>query len=392
MAKKHFIVFLSGLILLATLGSGIYLFGFKKEKMIFSTVPATRMDLAETVLASGTLHAFKTVEIGAQVNGELKKLHFQLGDEVKKGDLLAEIDPILQENALKEAKAEQENMEAKIRASKALLKQYEKSLRRQKLLIAQDAASQANLESAEGQYESTKAELEALQAQLTKAVIAVDSAKANLGYTRISAPMNGVVISIAAEEGQTLVSSQAVSTILTLADLDEITVKAEISEADVTKTKPGQKVYFTILGEPDKKYHGTLRAIEPAPVEGSTSSSSSDAVYYNGLFEVANHERGLRVGMTAQVTITLKEAEQVLAAPVSVLKSTSAANEAQVEVLENGRPITRRVRTGLNDKVHVEILTGVSEKEQLVVQKAAVDTTQKQTDNQFLRPPPPRRP
>ena len=388
MFKKHFILLLSGLIFIGGISYGTYRSYFKEENISLMTIPVVRMDLEETVLASGTLHAFKTVEVGAQVSGQLERLHFQLGEEVKKGDLLAEIDPVLQQNDLKEAMAEQENMLAKIEASKALLKQNEREYKRQKTLFTQDATSRADLESAQAQYETTRADLDALKAQLKKAVVAVDSAKANLSYTRISAPMDGVIISIDAEEGQTLVSSQAVSTIMTLANLDKITVKAEISEADVTKVKTAQKVYFTVLGDPDKRYYGTLRAVEPAPAEDSSISSSSEAVYYNGLFDVDNLDRSLRVGMTAQVTIILEETTQTLAAPVSVLGKTIEENQAQIEILENGRPISRTVRTGLNNKVYVEFLSGVSEGEQLVIHQAAVAATQKQTDRRPLGPPP----
>ena len=128
--------------------------------------------------------------------------------------------------------------------------------------------------------------------------------------------MDGVVVGIVTEEGQTVVSAQAAPTILRLANLDTITVKAQISEADVTRVRPGQKVYFTILGDPDARHYGKLRAIEPATDSASSSSSastssSSTAIYYNGLFEVPNPDRTLRVSMTAQVFVVLSEAKQV---------------------------------------------------------------------------------
>ena len=351
------------------------------------------MNLQETVLATGTLHAYKTVEVGAQVSGQLEKLHVELGNRVQKGDLLAEIDPVLQENALKEALAEQDNVNAQIKSQTVLLEQYRKEYRRQETLIGDQATSEADFDTARAQFESTQAELAALQAQLKKAVIAVDSARANLGYTKISAPMDGVVISIESDEGQTLVSAQVASTILTLADIGKMTVKAEISEADVTRVKSGQEVYFTTLGEPDNRYYAKLRAIEPGPTEETegSASTSSTAVYYNGLFDVDNSDGRLRVGMTTEVTIILNQAEQALAAPVAVLREVNPKQTTQVDVLENGRPVPRTVRLGLNDKVHVQFLDGVREGDELILH--SLETSEQETTGIRRRPfaggPPP---
>lgn len=382
MTIKRICLFLFFLLLLGVTGTWSYFNYFKQEAPVFSTVTVARMDLEETVLATGTLHAYKTVDVGAQVSGQLKKLHVQLGDQVQKGDLLAEIDPVLQQNALKEAQAEQDNVSAQINGKQARLKQYQKEYRRQEKLLAVDATSRAEFEVAQAQFESTRAELDALRAQLKKAIIAVDSAQANLGYTRISAPMAGVVLSIDSDEGQTLVSSQTASTILTLADVRKMTVKAEISEADVTQVKAGQRVYFTILGEPDDRYHAELRAIEPGPTEdiGSGSASSGAAVYYNGLFDVDNTAGRLRVGMTTEVTIILHQAMHVLAVPVAVLRGGSPEGETQVDVLEDGLPVSRTVHLGLNDKVHVQLIDGVSEGEKLIVNSlTTVDGSNKNT-------------
>src|SRR5450631_1119571 len=238
---------------------------FDNAKISYITANATKTDIEEKVLASGTLNALKTVEVGAQVSGQLKKLHVVLGDQVKKGQLLAEIDPVLQQNSLRDAEASLENVKAQKRSKQALLQQYELAYKRQKQMVDQDAAASADLESAQAQLDGTRADLAALDAQINKAKISVDTAKANLDYTRIVAPMEGVVISIVTEEGQTVVSAQTAPTILKLANLDTITVKAQISEADVTRTRPGQSVYFTILGDADTRYYSTLRAIEPGP-------------------------------------------------------------------------------------------------------------------------------
>ncbi|WP_162179112.1 efflux RND transporter periplasmic adaptor subunit [Pelobacter seleniigenes] len=358
-------------------------YAFSQPQPLPLSVPVVRADMEETVLATGTLNPIKTVEVGAQVSGQLKTLHVQLGERVEKGTLLAEIDPVLQQNSLREARSELANIEADILAKQVRITQYRQAFEREQDMFDQAAGARADLEEAVADYQVAQAELEALQAQQQKALVAVDTAQANLGYTMISAPMTGTVISIAAEEGQTLVSSQSVSTILTLADLERMTVKAEISEADVAKVEPGQEVYFTILGNPEERYEGVLRAIEPSPVDDDSSSTGS-AVYYNGLFDVDNRAQRLRVGLTAEVTIILNRARQVLTAPVSVLAEDGSYFETRVDVLVDGRPVPRRVRIGMNNKAQVEIVDGVKEGDRLLVQNAPSES---KSETSRLHPP-----
>ncbi len=355
------------------LGAGLlirhYLQG--EDKVTYITATPVRMDLEESVLASGILEAFKTVAVGAQVSGQLKTLHAALGDKVLKGELLAEIDPVLQQNTLKDAQAQVENLQAQKRSKQAMLKEYDLSYKRQVQMVARDAAPRADLESAQALLESTRQDIIALEAQIKKAVIAVDTAKANLGYTQISAPMDGIVISIDTEEGQTVVSTQSATTILTLADLDTITVKAKISEADITKVTPGMTTYFTLLGDVDTRYYSKLRAIEPGPDDSSTNSSSS-AIYYNGLFEVPNPGNKLRVSMTAQVTIVLNEARKALCIPMTALGEKQPDGRYMVTVVrENRAPDIRFLRPGINNNVYIQVLEGVAEGEQVVVGDSA---------------------
>ena len=385
---KRSVLILLGLLLAASATGVVFYLRQPEPPPPLDTATVSRLDIEETVLATGTINAFKTVEVGAQVSGQLEKLHVGLGDRVEKGILLAEIDPILQQNSLKEATAELDNVTAQIVSKQALLNQYQKAYTRQLQMIEHQATSTAQVESARAQLDSSRADLDALHAQLRKAKIAVDTAQANLGYTRISAPISGVVISIDSEEGQTLVSSQAVSTILTLANVDKMTVKAEISEADVTKVTPGMEVYFTILGEPDTRRHATLRAIEPGPVEDATSSSSSNAIYYNGLFDIDNSDHHLRVGMTAEVTIILARADNVLAAPVTVLRDTQTTGKTTVDLLHNGRPQPVEVTLGVNDKVYVELKDGVAEGDKLLLHQLAVDENRETTSRRRMGPPP----
>lgn len=374
-SKKSVCILILAIVVISVTGLLAKKYFFSKAKETFITAVVTKMDIEESVLASGTLQALKTVEVGAQVNGQLKKLHVRLGDQVSKGDLLAEIDPVLQQNSLKDAEASQEYAEAQISAKKALLHQLELSYKRQQELAAKDAVSKADLESAQAQMETSRADLQALLAQLKKAKVAVNTSQANLNYTRILAPMDGVVISIVTEEGQTVVSAQAAPTILKLANIDTITVKAQISEADVTRVKAGQLVYFTILGDPDTRYYSKLRAIEPGPESLSSgasttitsTSSSSTAIYYNGLFDVPNPGNKLRVSMTAQVSVVLSQAKQALCIPVSSLRNKEKNGYYTVKVLRNAAAENRKIRVGINNNVNAQVLDGLQEGEKVII-------------------------
>lgn len=376
--RKQIIITVIVVAVVLTAGLLAKVFLLAGETPAYITAQVTRMDMEESVLASGAMEALKTVDVGAQVSGQLKKMYVKLGDEVKKGRLLAVIDPVLQQNSLKEAEASLVSVRAQIRAKQALLRQYDLAFKRQKELAAQDAASRADLESAQAQFDTARADLAALEAQLRKAKVAVETAKANLDYTRIVAPMDGVVIGIVTEEGQTVNSAQAAPTILKLANLDTITVKAEISEADVIKVKPGRKVYFTILGDPDTRYFGVLRAIEPATEAASSSGSSSSsssgsstAIYYNGLFDVPNPDRKFRVSMTAQVAVVLSEAKQVLAIPASALRDKGKNGRQTVKVLVDGKAEVRTIRVGISDNVNAQVISGLRKGEQVIIGDAA---------------------
>lgn len=373
--RKLLLITLVSLVIVTLAGFSLKYFFFSKEPVSYITDKVKRMDIEESVLASGSLHAVKTVAVGAQVSGQLKKLHVAVGDRVRKGDLLAEIDPILQQNTLRDTEAALENVMAQKHSKQALLKKYQLEYQRQKTMSAAEASSQADLESARAQLAGTRADIAALNAQIKQAKIAIDTARANLGYTRIIAPMDGIVLSIITEEGQTVVSAQSATTILKLANLDTITVKAEISEADVTKVKPGQKVYFTILGEPDRRRYSIIRAIEPAPTsatsstssDSTASSSSSDAIYYNGLFEVPNKDHRLRDSMTAQVAIVLKEAKQALCIPSSALGEKDQDGRYFVRVLKDNKPESRKILIGATNKVMVQVVEGLHEGDTVII-------------------------
>lgn len=263
----------------------------------------------------------------------------------------------------------------------ATLKRMELAFERQKMMLAEDATSRAEYELAEAELDATRARIDALDAQIEQRQTRLDTALANLGYTKIRAPMDGVVVAVVVKEGQTVNAMQAAPTIVKLAQLDTMTVNAEISEADVVKLETGQPVYFTILGNPDKRHYGTLRTIEPAPnsIESETSAASSsasssaskEAIYYNALFEVPNPDRELRISMTAQVHIVLKSAKSALTIPSVALGDRAADGRYSVRVLNaDGTPSPRTVEIGINNQSIAQVLEGLSAGDRVIVGEA----------------------
>lgn len=361
------------------------------KKSEFVTATAALSDLEQSVLATGTLQAFKQVSVGAQASGQVRSLKVALGDAVKKGQLVAEIDSMKQQNDLRNTQAALDSARAQLASKQAALKQAELAFRRQQELLALDAISRESFEQADAKLETTRAEIRATEAQIAQAKIAADTAQVNLGYTKILAPMDGVVVAIVTQEGQTVNANQSAPTIIKLALLDTITVKAQISEADVVRVRTGQKAYFTILGAPEKRYYTTLRTMEPAPdsiakEDTSSSSSSASAIYYNGLLDVPNTDGRLRISMTAQVYIVLNEARQVLTIPAAALGERSRKGMTTVRVLgEDGKALERQVKVGINNNVNAQILEGLAVGDKVVTGEAPAAGSQPQTGRQMPR-------
>jgi len=288
-----------------------------------ATLKVTRGDITETVLATGALEASSVTSIGAQVSGTIQNIPVKLGDAVKKGDLIAQIDSTNQQNAVAQSQAALANLEAQLQSKQADLTGAQAALDRATTLSGQKLISTADLMAAQSTLAAAKAAVASLNAQINQANLAVDDAKLALSRTTITSPVDGTVVAVLVTEGATVNANQTSPTIVKVANLDTMVIKAQISEADVTKVAPGQKATFTILGDPNTRIPATLTSIEPAPDAITTSdtglSSSDNAVYYNGLFSVANADHRLRIAMTAQVTITINSKTNVLTLPASAL-------------------------------------------------------------------------
>lgn len=368
---------------LIIIGVLIKLFIFSSpDKPNFITASAKVTDLEQTVLADGSLKAFKQVSVGAQVSGQIKVLHVALGDRIKKDQPIAEIDDLPQQNNLKEAEASIKNLQAQKASKVAISRNNQLNFERQKKIVAAGIGVQAEYDNAKALLESTKADIESLDAQIIKAQIAVDTAKLNLGYTKIVSPIDGVVVAIPVEEGQTVNAVQSAPTIVKVAQLDIMTIEAQISEADVPKVQLGVPVYFTILGDPNQRFSATLRSIEPAPnsindaTTSSNSSSTTTAIYYNGLFDVPNLDGKLRISMTAQVYIVLAAAKNAIVIPATAIDSNSKLGTTTVQVVDElGKVSEREVTIGINNNIYTEILSGLKAGENVIISQAGNSNT-----------------
>ncbi|MEO5374346.1 MAG: efflux RND transporter periplasmic adaptor subunit [Alphaproteobacteria bacterium] len=341
----------------------------------YVTAKVTRGNIEQTISAQGTLQPMEYVDVGTQVSGQLRKIHVQIGDVVAAGDLLAEIDPTLYRARVASAQAQLQNLRAMLtekRAQRALARQQ---FERQDRLLRANATSQDAFQSSETAVKAAEAQIAAIEAQIQQTQSSLEGDEANLGYTRIHAPMSGTVVTLPARQGQTINASQQAPIILRIASLDTMTVWSQVSEADINNLRLGMDVYFTTLGEPDRRRRGTLRQILPSP------EVLNNVVLYNALFDVPNETRDLRIQMSAQVFFVLAEAKDTLLVPAAALqagargtKRTTPANEpgkgpgkGTVRVLRDGAVESRSVTVGVSDRVRTQILSGLEEGDEVIV-------------------------
>ena len=346
------------------------------DEIEFQTERVFRGDLTKQVTANGEVAAVQLVSVGAQVSGQIKKLYVKLGQEVSKGDPIAEIDSVPQMNLLNIDKAKLDSYKAQLVAKKISLKTAQSQFNRIKTLRGKDAASKEAYEAAEDALALAKAEVTQLESQIIQTQIAVDTDTTNLGYTHIVSPLNGTVVSVPVDEGQTVNANQTTPTIVQVADLTLMEIKIEISEGDIGLVKPGIPISYTILSEPDKTYTATLTSIDPGlttltndTYKSSSSSSSSSAVYFYGKSQIDNTDGPLRIGMTVQVVMDVATSENTLLAPIIGVKRDGKEKFALVldKKKKKSRPIRKPVTTGISDGVHIEILSGLEEGDEVVI-------------------------
>jgi len=363
-----------------------------------TTSVVQRGDIEDAVTATGVLQPRDYVDVGTQVSGQLRILHVEIGDRVEKGKLLAEIDPTVYKTRVDADRAQINTLAAQLSDREAQLALAEQQHQRQVNMMREQATTQEALQSAEAALKSAKAQINVLKAQIEQTRSSLRGNEANLGYTKIYAPMAGTVVSISAKQGQTLNANQQAPIILRIADLSTMTVQSQVSEADVSRLKLGMEVYFTTLGSQGKRWNGTLRQVNPTP------EIVNNVVLYNALFDVENRDGALMTQMTAQIFFVTAQAKNVVQVPVAALRpaarseartarraanadakasanrngerragqaspdrSRLAGGRATVQVMnDDGAIEEREVRVGVVSRVAAEIVSGLEPGEKVV--------------------------
>ena len=378
--KKRFFILLG--LLLAAGAAYYFLSSNSKQETTYLTESVTRGNVEKTVVASGSVESVNEVDVGAQASGKITKLYVKLGQEIKKGEMIADIDSTTQINTLNTKKAALVSYQAQLRAKKTAYDVALSSYNRLSKLYTQKATSLDNVNTAKSTLDNAKAEVEAVEANIKQAEIEVNTAETNVGYTKITAPMDGTVISVPVSEGQTVNANQTTPTIVTIADLSKMKIKPEISEGDITKVKAGQKVSFTILSDSQTLYHSVIDSVDPAnttttdssSTSSSTSSSNSNsttsAIYYYANVLIDNPDRTLRIGMTTENNIKIANAKDVLL--VSNMAIQKRDGKSFVNVLnDKNQPEQREVETSVQNDFHTEIKSGLNEGEKVIVSQVA---------------------
>lgn len=381
-----------GLLAVAALAAGMWWWLKPKNEINYLTEPVVRTSIAQTVSATGEISAAQLVDVGAQASGQIKKLHVTLGQQVKKGDLIAEIDSTSQLNNLNTNKAKLDTYQAQLVSAEIALRSADKKYKREQALWQEDATSREALEDAQDAFAAAKASVAELKSSIRQTQIAINTAEADLGYTRITAPMDGTVVAIPVEEGQTVNANQTTPTIVQVADLSTMLNKMQIAEGDVNKVKAGMKLTFTTLSQPDNVREATLESIDPGLTtmsQGSytTSTDTTDsAIYYYARSLVPNEDNVLHIGMTTENTITINQAEKVLAVPKLAVKQRGGKQYVRV-LGENNQPQEKEIITGLSDNMSTEVKSGLSEGENVIISEAAAGETSDSVGRGIGRPP-----
>lgn len=370
---------LKPLILILALGVGVgsYFYINKTEEanqVHYITEPVKRTTIDKNVLATGSVRASQRTEVGAQVSGKIISLNVKLGQAVKKGDLIAEIDASNQSNSLSTAEASLASYQAKLKSAQVALEVAQSNYARLSKLYKSDSASLSDLETAKNTLASAKATVDEVKSQIKTAQISVNDAKTNLNYTQIISPMDGIIVSVPVSVGQTVNSNQTSPTIVQVADLSKMLIKLEISEGDIAQVQEGQEIRFTTLAEPNRAYQSKIDTVDPALTtltdnNYTEESGNTEAIYYYANALVDNADNRLRIGMTVQGQVNIAKRENVLVVPTSTLKKKG--DKTTIQVLNNNQVEEKEIQTGLSDSQYTEVISGINEGEQVVVTQRA---------------------
>ncbi|MCX7556249.1 efflux RND transporter periplasmic adaptor subunit [Xanthomonadaceae bacterium JHOS43] len=356
-ARRPFIPILAIVLVLALGALAWWKFGSKSQQAApAATAVASLGDIEITVSALGKIGPKTYVDVGAQLSGQLEKLHVDVGDRVEQDTLLAEIDPRIYESQVEGNRARVDSLKAQLSERQATLELARATHTRNQSVAERGLIAREVLDTSAAQLKQAEAQIVSLRAQLKEAQSTLDGNIANLGYSRIYAPIAGTVVSLTALEGQTLNANQTAPTILRIADLDTMTVTAQVAEADIVRIQTGMSAWFTTLGQPDRRWQGEVRQIQPTP------DIVNEVVLYKVLIDVDNSDGALLPDMTAQVFFTVSEARGVVTVPIAaVFSPPQSRGQSFVRVPGPEGTPPRPVQTGLRDREKVEIVSGLAE-------------------------------
>ena len=367
MQRKNFVkrLVIAGVILVGI--GGYYYYETRNTPAHGSTtvfVSVETGNIEDVVTAQGKLEPKDYVDVGAQVSGQLETLRVDIGDQIKTSDLIAEIDAEVFESQVAGDEARLKTMQAQKLQTEAEIRQAKQKLERNKTLIANNAISREAFEDSQTALDIIQAQLMSLDAQIEESQSTLAGNKVKLNYTKIYAPMDGTVVSLSAKEGQTLNANQTTPIIVQIANLDVMTVKAQVAEADINKITVGMPVYFTTLGSQNRRWQATVRQVLPTP------EIVNDVVLYNVLADVDNEDGKLMSGMTTQMFFVLGKAENVPVIPTTALvrrepgkhegrKDEGRGTPYLVHVQSGSGAKEQVVMIGLSDRAHAQVLSGL---------------------------------
>ncbi|MGJ7501652.1 efflux RND transporter periplasmic adaptor subunit [Variovorax sp. ZT5P49] len=361
----------------AAAGAGL-LWG-RGEPMDVDSVPVARGTIESSVSALGVLQPRHYVDVGAQVSGQILRLHVQPGDVVKRGQLLVEIDPSVQRATVDAGRASLAGLRAQRDDQQAQHVLAQQQHARQRQMAADGATRDEDVQAAQAALASAGARVRQLEAQIAQTQATLKADEARLGYTSIYAPMAGTVVSVEAREGQTLNATYQTPNVLRVADLSSMTVWSEVSEADVRRIKTGMPVYFTTLGESQRRWQGHVRQLLPAPPvpESKTgsdssakpSSAASKVVVYTALFDVDNADGELMPQMTAKVAFVEYAEKDALSVPLAALVPVAGSSDRfTARVLRpDGKVEVRQLRVGVRNRLAAQVLEGAQAGDRIVI-------------------------
>ncbi len=347
-----------GIILIAALAVCAWgISEYNSHKIVYQTQKLSKCTITDIVEASGTINPVNTVSVGSTVSGLMKEIYVDYNSEVKKGQLLAQIDPATFQASVDQNLAQINNAEANLAKLNAQMVMAEKTYKRYKNLYAKNFIARSELDQAESDYLAQKASIGAQKASIAQAKATYNTALTNLGYTKILAPVDGTIISRDIDVGQPVAASFQAPELFTIAqDLTKMQIEVNVSEADIGKVKEGQDVEYTLDGYPDSTFYGKVTQVR------LDSTTTSNVVTYTVIVSVSNEDLKLKPGMTANVSIITKESKDVMCAPSIALKYTPETNGQKYKnqglwILENKKPVRIDIEQGASDDTNIEVIS-----------------------------------